>query len=152
MKPNPELLKDIVDRRDFYKRVGKFSNEKGDNEYKTFMFDVRKFAKHHKSFLEFLHWLENLKAELTPQLLVNKAVEKPEWNVSDLNRQLYGVLSECAIGVMKGKVVAYEKEVTINGAKICRDLARQHLDGSQAGLAAIGQRVAKPSRATMEDA
>ena len=66
MKPDPELLKDIVDRRDFYKRVGKFSNEKGENKYKTFMFDVRKFAKHKKSFLEFLHWLEKLKAELTP--------------------------------------------------------------------------------------
>ena len=78
-------------------------------------------------------------------------MEKPEWKVSDLNRQLYGVLSECAIGVMKGKVMAYEKEVTINGANHFRDLARQHLDGSQAGLAAIGQRVAKPARATMED-
>ena len=49
MKPDPELLKDIVDRRDFYKRVGKFSNEKGESEYKTFMFDVRKFAKHDNS-------------------------------------------------------------------------------------------------------
>ena len=81
------------------------------------MLDVRKFAKHDKSFLEFLHWLENLKAELTPQLLLHKAMEKPGWNVPDLNRQLYGVLSECAIGAMKGKVMAYEKEVSINGAK-----------------------------------
>ena len=51
---DPELKKDIVDRKDFQKRVSKFSNEKGEDEFKAWMFDVRKFAKQDVVFLNFL--------------------------------------------------------------------------------------------------
>ena len=43
-----------------------------------------------------------------------------------------------------------ERETKTNGARIFRDLARDHLDSSKVGIVALGQRVVKPIRATQE--
>ena len=46
--------------------------------------------------------------------------------------------------------MALEKEPEIHGAKLLRDLSRDYLDGSKEGLVALGQRVVKPARSSMD--
>ena len=68
-----------------------------------------------------------------------------------LSEQLYQILSETATGKLSDTVMALEKDTDFNGAKIFRDLARDHLDCSRQGMVALGLRVVKPARATMEE-
>ena len=72
------------------------------------------------------------------------------WNVEWLNEQLYGILSETAVEALKDTVMKREKEKRTNGARIFRDLSRDYLDSSKEGLVALGQRVVKPARSSME--
>ena len=44
-----------------------------------------------------------------------------------------------------------EKGTLTNGASIFRDLSRDDVDSSKAGLVALGQRVVKPPRASQDD-
>ena len=67
-----------------------------------------------------------------------------------MNGQLFSILSETATGTLKDAVMALEKEPAINGAKLLRDLSRDYLDGSKEGLVALGQRVVKPARSSMD--
>lgn len=140
----------IVDRKDFIKRVPKYSSEKGEQEFKSWIFDVRKFTKKDKGFHDFLLWLEDLKGEVTNEVL-QKHGEEAKCDAAWWNSQLYQIFAECATGKLKNTVMSREKEVGTNGARIYRDLAREFLAGSQAGLVAVGQRVVKPAQASMPD-
>ena len=75
------------------------------------------------------------------------------WNTKWLNEQLYGILAE-ATGLgsrAKGTVMAVEVEKDVNGAKVYRAFAIEHLDGSQQATVALGRKITKPSVAPMDE-
>ena len=99
---------------------------------------------------DFLEWIGELTEEISEKVFDDKQKLEPDWDLEWLNSQLYSVLSETATGTLKETVMQREKEVKTNGAEIFRDLSRDYLDSSKEGIVALGQRVVKPSRATME--
>ena len=123
---DPELRKSIWERKGFDKRVQKFSNEKGEQEFRDWVFDLKKVTRKDKDFHDFLRWLEELQDELTEAALEQKK-EELQWDVGRLNEQLYGVLSEVSTGRAKNSVIAREGEQTINGTRLYREFAREHL-------------------------
>ena len=146
---DPELRKSIWERKGFEKRVQKFSNEKAEQEFRDWVFDLKKVTKKDKDFHDFLRWLEELQDELTEAALEQKK-EELQWVVGHFNEQLYGVLSEVSTGRAKNSVIAREGEPTINGAILYREFARQHLNASQEGVEALGVRLTRPTQASMD--
>ena len=158
LEKDSEKLTNIYERKMFDKRVTKIAGEKGDKgekDFKNWLFDVRKVTKDDPPFHEFLEWIADLQVEVTPALMLEKDEKmrgaNPLWNLGWLNQQLYGIPSETSLGKVKETVMGREKEVETNGAQIFRDMSRDYLDSSQEGLLASGQRVVKPARATQEN-
>ena len=53
-----ELTKDFWQRKNFDKRLKTFTNEKGEDEYSSLMFDLKKITAEDLNFRQFLEWLE----------------------------------------------------------------------------------------------
>ena len=147
--------KNIVERKNFDKRVSKIGGEKGEageKAFKTWLFNVRKITREDPPFHDFLTWLADLQKEVSAEVLEAKNKEmNGAWPMQWLNEQLYRILSETCTGKLSDTVMACEKDTDFNGAKIFRDLSRDHLDCSRQGMVALGLRVVKPARATMEE-
>ena len=93
-----ENVMNRFERNNFDKRVSKLNGEKGDKgerDFKSWLFDVRRITMEDRHFHDFLEWLTDLKSEITPELMVKKAKET-KWDIPWLNKQLYGILSETA--------------------------------------------------------
>ena len=153
----------LYEQKGFDKRCQKFSNEKvglaGEQDFKNSVFDIRKISEHVPYFDKFLEWLCEEQEEITEEVLRKKQEEihrnlrdenGDAWETAYFNRQLYGVLRETCVGSAKNSVMSYEDDTTINGARLLQEFAREHLHGSKVGLAALGQRITKPPRATLE--
>ena len=84
----------IFERKNFDKRVSKLNGEKGDKgerDFKSWLFDVRRITTEDRHFHGVLEWLTDLQSEITPELMVKKA-EETKWDIPWLNKQLYGIL------------------------------------------------------------
>ena len=153
----------LYEQKGFDKRCQKFSNEKtglaGEQDFNNFVFDIRKISEHVPHFDKFLEWLCEEQEEITVEVLTERQKEANrdlgdsggmgKWDVGYFNRQLYGVLRETCIGSAKNSVMSYEEDTHMNGARLLQEFAREHLHGSIVGLAALGQRITKPPKATM---
>ena len=127
-------------------------SQKGEKEFKKWLFDVRKVTKDDPPFHDFLQWLTDLQEEVTVEIMHEKGINmKGAWNMTWLNEQLYGILSETSVGKLSETVMGREKDVNTNGARIFRDLTRDVLDSSREGMVALGLRVVKPAKATIEN-
>ena len=73
------------------------------------------------------------------------------WDTKLLNEQLYGIQCAIATGSFKNKVMSHSKIDTRHGAKLYRDLAREHVGASKVGTQALGLRITKPKQAEMKD-
>ena len=73
------------------------------------------------------------------------------WEVAKMNEQLYGIMAEASDGRAKGSIMGREHETDTNGAVLYREFALQHLDGMQHATVALGQRLTKPPRASLEE-
>ena len=144
-----ELRKGIWERKGFDERVQKLSNEKGEQEFRDWVFDLKKVTKKDKDFHAFLRWLEEFQDELAEAALKQKK-EELQWDVGHLNEQLYGVPSEVSTGRANNSVIAREGEPTINGAILYREFVREHLNASQEGVVALGVRLSRPTQASMD--
>ena len=133
----------LYEQKGFDKRCQKFSNEKvglsGEQDFKNYVFDIRKISEHVPHFDKFLEWLCEEQDEVTDDILTKK-LQETKWDIGYFNHQLYGVLRETCIGSAKNSVMSYEEDTTINGARLLQEFAREHLHGSKVGLAALGQR------------
>ena len=150
-----EARKNVWERNGIRDRISKYSNEKEETDFLEMMCDFKKLKKDDGGFLGFLEWLEELQVDVTAKLLEDKAKEPAVaaagWNIPWMNKQLYGVFCEIAIGKAKSKVVSNKRFVDHNGSLIYRELAREHLSASRSGVVALGTRLTKPTRATIED-
>lgn len=91
----------IFERKMLDKRVCKLSGEKsdkGEKEFKSWLFDVRKVSVNDAHVHEFLDWIAESKDEVTEVLMTTQQKAEPSWDVEWLNRQVYGILSETATG------------------------------------------------------
>ena len=152
-RSDQEKMTNIYERKMFDKRVSKLSGdktEKGEKEFKAWLFDVRKVTAEDLPFHSFLDWIADLEVEVTMDEIEKKQRASSFWPMEWLNKQLYGILSETCVGKLKETVMKREREVGINGIKIFRDLCRDYLDASKEGKVALGQRIVKPARADMD--
>ena len=147
---DPDLKKNVWARKGFDRRLKKFTNEGGETAFRDWAFDLKKITKGDRGFRDFLQWLEELREEVTEDLLVATG-KKFGWDAPHLNEQLYGILAEVCDGRAKSSVVTQENDVKINGAAIYRDLAREYLDASRAGTVALGERLTSPPQAAMDE-
>ena len=69
-----EKDKNICERKLFDKRVPKLSGEKGEKEFKKWLFDVRKVTKDDPPFHDFLQWLTDLQEEVTVEIMHEKGI------------------------------------------------------------------------------
>ena len=154
---DPELKKNVWERKGFDKRLSKYTNEKGAQELKDWSYELRRVTSKDLHFHEFLRWLEEDKLESSKgeiNLEVMKELKRvKKWDVVWLNEQLYGILAEGTqiASRAKGTVMSLESESDVNGAKAYRAFARKHLDGSQRSTVALGTRITKPSMAPMDE-
>ena len=154
---DPELKKNVWERKGFDKRLSKYSNEKGDSEFKDWAYELRRITASDPHFHEFLKWIEEDPLEETHSEMTKECLDKigkdKGWNTKWLNEQLYGILAE-ATGLgsrAKGTVMAVEVEKDVNGAKVYRAFAIEHLDGSQQATVALGRKITKPPVAPMDE-
>ena len=145
-----EARKNVVDRKGFKDKLKPYSGDLGEREYRTMSFDLKRLVKKDRNFPEFITWLEELNEEMTFDVLDAKRTSAG-WNTEWLNEQLYGVLAEIATGSLKEKVMSTVQLTMYNGAKLLRDLAREHVGASKAGTAALGRRITKPAQSEMKD-
>ena len=129
-------------------------------DFKNIVFDIRKMSGHVPHFDKSREWLCEEQEEITADVLIEKQKEVHQdlgdsgragkWEVGYVNRQLYGVLRETCIGSAKSSVMSYEEDTHIHVAQLRQEFAREHLHGSNVGLAALGQRITEPPKAKME--
>ena len=144
-----ELAKNVWDRKGFDKRISKYTNEKGPQEFKDWCFQLRRLVKSDPNFQDVLQHLEEMKDEVSEESLQKLKNEKG-WEVAKMNEQLYGIMAEASDGRAKGSIMGREHETDTNGAVLYREFALQHLDGMQHATVALGQRLTKPPRALLE--
>ena len=152
---DPELKKNVWDRKGFDKRLSKFSNEKGSQEFKDWSYELRRVTVSDPNFHSFLRWLEEEKLEGTQGAVTEQVLEnlgaKTGWKVGWLNSQLYGILAEASSGRAKNSVMAQEHQERINGATLYRAFAHEHLDGFQKATVSLGVKITKPAMASMDE-
>lgn len=74
--------KNVYERKMFDKRVCKLSGEKtekGAQEFRSWLFDVRKVTAEDPPFHEFLDWVTDLEGEVTGPIVAQKAKASPGW-------------------------------------------------------------------------
>lgn len=125
-------------------------NDKGEREFKSWLFDVRKVTAEDEPCHNFRDWIADLEGEIMLSTVATKSAQEPSWPMKWLNKQLYGILSETCVGKLKETAMKHERLADINGTKIFRDLCRDDLDASTARQVALGQRMLKPARADMD--
>ena len=113
---DPEMKKHIWERKGFSGRVAKFSNEKGDREFRTYAFELKKVGAKDVHVRDFLEWLENVEEEVDEMVLKKKG-ESDNWDVKHLNAELYGVLAETTCGRAISTVMGLEKKVGYHGRR-----------------------------------
>ena len=72
---DPELKKNVWDRKGFDKRLSKFSNEKGSQEFKDWSYELRRVTVSDPNFHSFLRWLEEEKLEGTQGAVTEQVLE-----------------------------------------------------------------------------
>ena len=100
-------------------------------------------------FDKFLEWLCEEEDEITEDILTRQ-LQQTNRDIGCFIHQLYGALRETCIGSAKNSVMSYEEDASINEARLLQEFAREHLHGSKVGLAALGQRITKPPKATLD--
>ena len=98
----------LYEQKGFDKRCQKFSNEKvglaGEQDFKNFIFDIRKVSENVPMFNKFVEWLCEEQEEINEEVLKEKqklanaelagAGENGRWDVDYFNQQLFGILRE----------------------------------------------------------
>ena len=100
-------------------------------------------------FDKFLEWLCEEQDEITEDILTRQ-LQETNRDIGCSIHQLYGVLRETCIGAAKNSVMSYVEDASINGARLLQEFARERLHVSKVGLAALGQRITKPPKATLD--
>ena len=73
-EPDPKRL-DIIEKKGFKDRVQKYANEKGEQEFKNWVFDLRKVSESLPGFHAFLGWLCEFSGDVTSDVLKAKEAE-----------------------------------------------------------------------------
>ena len=152
---DPEMNKNIWERKMFDKRLSKYSNEKGPKEFTDRTYELRRITASDPDFHAFLKWLEedpmtDSMGVVTAQVLKDQGMAKG-WKIEWLNTQLYGVLAEATSGRAKQTVMGRENDTSFNGAAIYKEFAHQHLDGSKQATVALGKRITEPPAAPLDE-
>ena len=153
---DPEMRKNVWERKGFDKRISKYTNEKGSQEVKDWAYELRRITVKDKNFHGFLRWLEEAPLEadqgnITKENLAAIGRDKG-WKADWLNEQLYGILAEATAKDSRAKstVMSLEIQRATNGAEVYRKFAHEHLDGSQRSQVALGVKISKPPQASMD--